>query len=567
MVGEGGSMMAEADAKILECLQSGKSFLLDAAAGSGKTSSLIRALDHIRGEPRATLIQNAQRVACITYTNVAKQEIIERTENDVIFEVSTIHDFMWREIQGFQRELKSALLTLNAELKATSRRKQDAAELEHAMKTVRAISYSDRGANFLEGRIFHDDLIELAHVIFKTYPMMSKLIAARYPFIFVDEYQDTHPKVVEILMSHIAKTEKPPVIGFFGDKMQSIYPGVIGEMPTAHEALLETIQKQENYRCSEAVIAVLNRLRTDIQQVAAGDNSPGAAVYVDMSAVAEGADVTGIASQAVADKLGLDLEGEIKFLFLTHRLIARKARYEALWTSYNERGGFARERFQSGEDPIAAFFLYQLEPLLTAWREGKVSKAISLIGTKNRSLSGKQEKARVSAALNELVALVDAGAIIGDVLRKARDIIPLTDDLDIALDPPPMTSVEADPAEARFLAFLEKLVEIPYVEVSNFRAVFDENLPYTTKHGVKGDEFDNVFVILDDPGANWNQYSFGKLLSGVDTSASREKRTRNLFYVCCSRARVNLVVVNLAPMGDAASKIGTLFGKDFVVSV
>lgn len=565
MAGEGGSLMTEADAKILECLQGGKSFLLDAAAGSGKTSSLIRALDHIRGEPRAALIQNAQRVACITYTNVAKQEIIERTENDVIFEVSTIHDFMWREIKGFQRELKSGLLTLNAELKATSRRKQDAAELEQAMKTVREISYSDRGANFLEGRIFHDDLIELAHVIFRTYPMMSKLIAARYPFIFVDEYQDTHPNVVEILMSHIAKAEKPPVIGFFGDKMQSIYPDVIGEMPAAYEAALETIKKEENYRCSEAVIAVLNRLRTDIQQVPAGENVQGAAVYIDMPGVAEGADVTSIAAQAVADKFGLDLAGEIKFLFLTHRLIARKAGYEGLWTAYNERGGFARERFQSGEDTIAAFFLNQLEPLLEAWREGKVGKAISLIGTKNRSLSGSQEKARVSAVLNELVALVDAGATIGDMLRKARDVIPLTDDLEMALNPPPPPE-DAESSEARFLTFLAKLVEIPYVEVSNFRAVFDENLPYTTKHGVKGDEFDNVIVILDDPGANWNQYSFGKLLAGVDTSESRLKRTRNLFYVCCSRARVNLAVVNLAPMGDAAGKIETLFGKEFVAA-
>lgn len=557
--------MTEADAKILECLQNGTSFLLDAAAGSGKTSSLIRALDHIRGAPRATLIQNAQRVACITYTNVAKKEIIERTENDVIFEVSTIHDFLWREIKGFQRDLKSGLLTLNDELKATSRRKQDAAELEEALKTIREIAYSDRGANFLEGRIFHDDLIELAHVIFRTYPMISKLVAARYPFIFVDEYQDTHPSVIEILMNHVAKAAKPPVIGFFGDKMQSIYPDVIGEMPAAYEADLETIKKEENYRCSKAVIAMLNRMRTDIQQVPAGDNVPGAAVYVDMSGAGADADVTASAAQSVTDKFGLDLTGDIKFLFLTHRLIARKAGYEALWTAYNERGGFARERFQSGEDAIAAFFLDQLEPLLESWRDSKLGKAISLIGTKNTSLSGSQEKARVSAVLNELVALADSGATIGEVLRKAKEVIPLPDDLETALNPPPPPE-EADSTEARFLAFLGKLVEIPYAEVTKYRAVFEDHLPYSTKHGVKGDEFDNVIVILDDPGANWNQYSFGKLLSGVDTSESRLKRTQNLFYVCCSRARVNLAVVNLAPMGDAAAKIKSLFGEEFVAS-
>ena len=83
---------------------------------------------------------------------------------------------------------------------------------------------------------------------------------------------------------------------------------------------------------------------------------------------------------------------------------------------------------------------------------------------------------------------------------------------------------------------------------------------------MKGDEFENVIVILDDTGANWNQYAFGRLLSGTDTSESRSKRTRNLFYVCCSRARINLAVVNLAPMGDAAPRIKELFGEQFVAA-
>ncbi len=33
-------------------------------------------------------------------------------------------------------------------------------------------------------------------------------------------------------------------------------------------------------------------------------------------------------------------------------------------------------------------------------------------------------------------------------------------------------------------------------KLTRYRAVFEENLPYSTKHGVKGDEFENVIVIL-----------------------------------------------------------------------
>ena len=43
--------------------------------------------------------------------------------------------------------------------------------------------------------------------------------------------------------------------------------------------------------------------------------------------------------------------------------------------------------------------------------------------------------------------------------------------------------------------------------------------PYATKHGVKGDEFDTVLVVLDAAGAAWNFYSFDKYLSGADETA------------------------------------------------
>jgi DNA helicase-2/ATP-dependent DNA helicase PcrA len=86
---------------------------------------------------------------------------------------------------------------------------------------------------------------------------------------------------------------------------------------------------------------------------------------------------------------------------------------------------------------------------------------------------------------------------------------------------------------------------------------------------VKGDEFDTVYVVLDDKGAHWNLYSFEKYLSGEDaggTNADRADRTRNLFYVCCSRAKSNLIVVDLAsgsPRKD--QRVKQLFGEKFCV--
>jgi len=556
-------MMTEADAKILKCLKEGRSFLIDAGAGSGKTSSLIRALDYIRGPDRFKTVTSSQRVACITFTNVAKDEIIERTEHDPLFIVSTIHDFLWNAIKRFQKELKPALLSFNASLPGSSRRKQDEGDLEQALKEVSGISYSDRGANFMEGRIFHDDLLGVAHVMFRDYPMLSKVVAARFPFIFVDEYQDTDLLVISILLDHLIKTDAPPLIGFFGDKMQNIYTGGVGELSSDHQATLVQIKKEENYRCSKAVIDLLNNVRTDIKQEPAGDNLPGAAVYISLAGIDPVADLTALAIQKVQGKFGWEPEGELKVLFLTHRLISRKAGYEALWTAYNERGGFTRDRFQGGEDPIAAFFVNRVEPIIESWRQGKVGRSINLIRDRSKPIAAQAEKARVKAALDGLVALVDGGATVEAVLKhiEAAELVPLLDDLEAVISGK-VAPAEAGTPEAEHQVFIAKLLAIPYVEIGNYRAVLQNNLPYSTKHGVKGDEYQNVLVILDDAGANWNQYSFDKLLAGTDTSESRLKRSRNLFYVCCSRAKDKLIVANLGTTDQA--KIESLFGTTAV---
>jgi DNA helicase-2/ATP-dependent DNA helicase PcrA len=70
-------------------------------------------------------------------------------------------------------------------------------------------------------------------------------------------------------------------------------------------------------------------------------------------------------------------------------------------------------------------------------------------------------------------------------------------------------------------------------------------------------------VILDDAGAGWNLYSFGNFLSGVDTSETRLLRTRNLFYVCCSRSKRNLAVIDLGCADGKEDIIKKLFGDEF----
>ena len=99
----------EALAKIQECLAKGKSFLLEAGAGAGKTYSLIETLKHLIAEKGYELVGNHQQIACITYTNVAADEINSRTDTHPAIHSSTIHHFCWSLVQNFQPFLRENL--------------------------------------------------------------------------------------------------------------------------------------------------------------------------------------------------------------------------------------------------------------------------------------------------------------------------------------------------------------------------------------------------------------------------------------------------------------------------
>lgn len=571
--------MTDADREIRRCIDEKKSFVLDAGAGSGKTYSLIKALRYlIDTKIGEELARNSQRIACITFTNVAKDEIIERTGHNPLIKnnATTIHDFFWNIIKPFQKALKRALLQHNQNLKDGSARKRDVSELEEALKNI-DVNYSDRGPEFLEGRIFHDDLLNVAQNMFEENPLLSKIVASRFPYIFVDEYQDTSKSVISVLVDHVLRAnEGNVVIGFFGDKLQNIYhggehPGV-GEIPAHQHERLIRITKGENYRCSKAVINLLNRVRTDIKQYPAGENVEGSAVHLRLVGHTEGEDPLPLARKFVSEKLGWDLAtGEQKELFLTHKLIAKKAGYDKLLDVYQKRGGFYRDQFLSGEDELIAFFFTRIEPLIATWRAGQTGRVLSILRNSGFKLDRNEGKGQARRALDQLLD-IQASATIGDVLAHIDEngLLLLLDDLkkwikirngvDIAN---PIKEDKKDDPES---IFYSELLVTPYAQISAFCRFLELNTPFSTKHGVKGAEFDTVFVVLDDKGAKWNLYSFEKYLSGEDEAkgkAERAQRTRNLFYVCCSRSKRNLAVINLGgPAKDNDVRIKELFGAE-----
>ena len=111
------------DAEIAECLDlsAPKSFFLFAGAGSGKTRSLISALQHIQRTSSDRLRAKGQRIAVITYTNAASEEIKRRLLFDPLIDVRTIHSFAWSLIDGLNHDIREWLRVALVEDLATLR--------------------------------------------------------------------------------------------------------------------------------------------------------------------------------------------------------------------------------------------------------------------------------------------------------------------------------------------------------------------------------------------------------------------------------------------------------------
>ena len=65
-------------ASVFSSLDRGESFLLEAGAGAGKTYSLVKALQFLIKRDKLKLPKRHQKIACITFTNVAKENIESR---------------------------------------------------------------------------------------------------------------------------------------------------------------------------------------------------------------------------------------------------------------------------------------------------------------------------------------------------------------------------------------------------------------------------------------------------------------------------------------------------------
>ena len=222
--------------EILLHIKQNHNFLLSGGAGSGKTYSLVEILKQV------SILYPTAQIACITYTNAAAVEIMNRADIANL-KVSTIHDFLWDSISLFQDEIRSTLIELvNAENSSIKNPEEDG---EFSLSKEIIIQYKEY-TRLRNGEISHDEVLLVASAMYKKYAKLCDILKDKYTFIFVDEYQDTSPVVIDILLKYLQSSSHKNVIGFFGDSMQSIYEKSIGNIE--EYVSQEIVYKIEQFR-------------------------------------------------------------------------------------------------------------------------------------------------------------------------------------------------------------------------------------------------------------------------------------------------------------------------------
>jgi DNA helicase II / ATP-dependent DNA helicase PcrA len=598
--------------QITQYIEEGKSFVLEAGAGSGKTYTLIQTLNYLIQNKGEELIKANHKIVCITYTNVAKNEINHRIENNELVLVSTIHEFLWSTIKQYQKQLKIELCRLNeinfAKDKAKGKDSRYIEKLEDRVDSINKVEYNDTSFNdFENGLIQHDDVIEIARMMYENYLLLTDIVSSKYPYVFVDEYQDTAEETVFCLIDCVLqRNSKKILVGFYGDSHQKIYDYGIGDLEKYYSASggqIELVKKEENYRSSLCVVRLLNNFRKNIQQEPQ-KNIEGSSTFIywanhppkpkkDITKFnAENAVIKNQFYNSVVKKIaksGWLFEGDsnVKILVLANSRVAQRAGFGTLYSIFSKRfGQGTKERLLDRNHPLITYFVGSidkktsqerkigLEHLIDFWKEGNQNEVVRFIKKTGTVLSGEfkhSHKKQISEFLDNLstnrqnlkISEVYDYALSNGLLFSKR----LNEFIERLSIVPENLSDEEKERQTKDKTLFDAFMELSYAELLFFWNHVQNETIFSTKHGTKGDEFENVLTVIDD--TEWIQeYNFKNFFNDTEEKPERKLRTRNLFYVECSRAIENLIVLCLSELDDTAiANIKSWFGEKNVFDV
>jgi DNA helicase-2/ATP-dependent DNA helicase PcrA len=655
---------------IFNAINSYQNIIFNAGAGAGKTYSLIESLKYIINNKAEKLVHHNQNIICITYTNVATNEIKERLGNTKLVKVSTIHERLWDLISPYRKqlvgihieklneELEIIQSELNTEAKFQAYRDisdkdtftglmienksiyyqnkdKNAAGFKTAIKSfLNEEFYSLLGnvSNFksLIGKLYkienyqiclekieqgeykqvvydarynndrlhkmmisHDTLLEYAYSLINRYDMVKQIIIDKYPFILVDEYQDTAEKVIRILKLldyYSQQINHNLFIGYFGDTAQNIYDTGVGKRIFELHTGLTAIDKRFNRRSTNEIIQVINAIRNDtINQVSIYSDADGGSVVFYQGSEDSIDDFI----EHYQVEWGINQDNKLHCLVLTNELVAKYNKFENIFQKLKATP-YYKTNWNSVTTEILSHDLSKLGEIpnllyrIVDFKQKIENPKTPIIDI----LSEKTYKHLTFAKLKELIVLLRSinRSSLKDFVESILHIYSETEvqnfkrvieelfDLEVVTTDSPIDymlsrlfpNVEDDAIESARQTIYE-LLEVTFDEYIAWfefvNKIENKEIIYHTYHGTKGEDYENVIILMQNNfGRDRNKfpdyfYNYPNENNLVGDDLEKFINTKNLLYVSCSRAIKNLRILYIDKITDFRNGIEAIFGN------
>jgi len=590
-------------------LDNPKSFFLFAGAGSGKTRALVEAMQIFRKKYGQEFRLSARKVAVITYTNAACDEITHRIDYDSIFAVSTIHSFAWELIRTYNKDIREWLrnrlttdiLALEEQQKkgraGTKAAADRAVQIESKQKrmnrldTIKYFTYNPNGENIGKNALNHTEVISMGADFLTEKPLMQRILIRKYPVLLIDESQDTQKDLVDAFFALQSSHSGDFCLALFGDTMQRIYSdgktGLEEAVPDEWAKPAITI----NYRCPKRIIKLINKIRSDADDhdQKPADDAPEGFVRLFLVQDDDAKSKTNVEveiakkmAEITSDDQWSGDNQEIKTLTLEHHMAARRGGFNDFFEPL-----YRVPRFKTGllDGTLSGipFFSQQVLPLVKSLQAEDRFAVARIVKKYSPLVSADTLKARESS-LNEIRKADDAVKSVYSLWDGDSDPSLIDTLKEVAISGlfaipdifAPIVSRKYsaegesesdDSAEAADsnpdIDAWDNALTVPFSQLESYVQYISDNSPFGTHQGIKGLQFPRVMVVLDDNEARGFMFSYDKLFGAKAPTSTDQKnaqegketsidRTRRLFYVTCSRAQNSLAIVVYT---DAKDKI------------
>ncbi|MBR3885436.1 MAG: ATP-dependent helicase [Clostridia bacterium] len=541
----------ELDERIINLISQNNHVKIEAGAGAGKTYSLHKVIDWFILNKIKELNRQQRKIACITYTNAAVEVIKQRLGNKKEIVPSTIHSFAWENIKQFQSTMIDTVLQLN--LISESERLE-----------FNKITYS-LGVRYIEDGILylhHNDVLKI-FISFLDNVKFRKILQSKYSAILIDEYQDSNKDIMHKFIQYFIETDSEIQICLFGDAWQTIYQtnNACGEI---NNERIKVIGKTVNFRSANAIVVLLNKIRPSLPQITAIDDFVGECYVVDCNDYngerrLDGQfrgdlpiEILNERLKNIEEKMTIR-EESIKTLMITHKMLASHQGYDNLLRIMDDR-------LKDLTDVLFTFVVDVIENIYESFEGKKIALLHDTLKTKQVPISSKSDKIKwnklfegMSKKRNESIFEILELVIDSKIVPVPIEILNIYNDM------------KNNPDKVYGKGKISELKNIKYSEFVAAKEFFKPNSIYSTDHGVKGEEYDNIIFVISK---GWNQYQFDKYLpmssNGVlENDIKSFERNRNLFYVGCSRAKKRLCLFVTHKVEDNFKQyLKNLFGED-----